>query len=204
MSLTRTTYLAIACFLLAGSTHTAAQSAVASGGGRLLMPAVPGSAGSHGAEESATFGARGLDWSDNASLQERASRKEPVLGGLLSWILPGLGSYYAGNSGHGTRHLVIWAGSIAVIVIGVSQTEDGFSTGSSDALILGGLAALVTNTVWAIITGVNDANAYNRQHNLASIVQPELKVLSTVSGSALEFHRSNGPRVGLQLVKIGF
>lgn len=47
------------------------------------------------------------------SEQRAAGEKSSVLAGVLSWLVfPGIGSYYAGNSGHGTRHVLVAVGSI--------------------------------------------------------------------------------------------
>jgi hypothetical protein len=112
---------------------------------------------------------------DQAQGPAPAVRKDPLVAGLLSWFLPGVGSFYAGKAGHGWRHLVIEAGAIAVAIVGVSQDgedtschsyPDGYEcttvTGPNWTLCLVGLGGMVVNSVWSIFTAVGDANNYNR------------------------------------------
>jgi hypothetical protein len=99
-----------------------------------------------------------------------AVRKDPLTAGLLSWLLPGVGSLYAGNSRHGVRHLVIEAGALVVTVIGAAQAVESVdcsgyyctTDSGSWTLYLIGLGGMVGNSVWSIFTAVGDANTHNR------------------------------------------
>lgn len=94
-------------------------------------------------------------------LHAQAPRKDPLVAGLLSaLVLPGLGSFYAGHSGHGIRHVAIEAAGIAV-VIGATRDGDIFTSSSASVGILG-LGVLLANAIWATVTAVDDAHAHNR------------------------------------------
>jgi hypothetical protein len=100
-------------------------------------------------------------------MQRPPSEKSPTLAALLSWLVwPGVGSYYAGNSGHGTRHVVISAVAVGTAIpLLVTCDNDGFCDFDNDTARLStvvGLAAVhVANEVWSIITAVNDAEDRN-------------------------------------------
>jgi hypothetical protein len=145
----------------------------------------------------------------NPVAQAGASTKSPALAAGLSLVLPlvlvnGIGSYYAGNSGHGTRHLLIGFGSFGVMVAGLGSCFDAFSNCSAEwAIALGG-GAYLANWVWGAVTAGLDAGAYNRRQSetRAARFEPRFEVLtaSTLSTSAApERHR-----LGLQLVRLAF
>lgn len=102
-----------------------------------------------------------------ADAAQAADRKDPLVAGILSWIFPGIGSFYAGNSGHGVRHVLIEVGGFGLLIAGVAAAEDEIlSTGDiqegSEGLLIAGVAVLLVNGVWSIIAAVGDANAHNR------------------------------------------
>ncbi len=84
----------------------------------------------------------------NPAAQTGTSTRSPVLAAGLSLVLPvvfvnGIGSYYAGNSGHGTRHLLIGFGSVGLMVAGLGTCFDAFSNCSADwAIAIGAVAYL--------------------------------------------------------------
>lgn len=123
--------------------------------------------------------------------------KSPFLAGALSGLLlPGLGSFYAGNSGHGVRHLAIAGVALVGVVVGAEQTGCSLEAGSSGCTLLDiSLGVYVVNWVWSIVVGVNDANDYNRSLNTAGLqVAPQLVAI-----------RSDGhTTIGLQVVRFGF
>jgi hypothetical protein len=82
-----------------------------------------------------------------------ADSKSPVLAGVLSFLIPGVGSFYAGNTNHGLVHLGIDLGAIVVMSAGFS----GNNQGAADV----GYFAYIGNWIWSIFTAVGDANAYN-------------------------------------------
>ena len=92
-----------------------------------------------------------------------ASRKDPAVAGILSLLIPGVGSYYAGNNTHGTVHLGIHVLSYALIVGSAVDCLESFSSDCSGQAtgVTVGYLALLTNGVWSIFTAVHDARATN-------------------------------------------
>ena len=90
------------------------------------------------------------------SFREEAG-KSPLLAGFLSLYIPGAGSFYAGNSGHGYRHLlgVPVAGGL-LFILGAGIGDAGVVPGYL------GLATLIGNWPWSVVTAVRDANDHNR------------------------------------------
>jgi hypothetical protein len=131
--------------------------------------------------------------------------KSPLLAGLLSWLVwPGVGSYYAGNSSHGTRHVAIsvvsLGGAIALIA---TCDSDGFCDFDHDAarlsVAIGLVAVYVGNSVWSIITAVSDAEEFNRQLTAGNVsFRPTLTRLTTPI-----LHQPLS-RLGLQVVNVRF
>ncbi len=81
--------------------------------------------------------------------------KSPVAAGLLSLVIPGVGSFYAGHSTHGFAHLGVHMGAALISMASCGQGKDSPCGGASDAAIL---VALV-NWPWSIVTAVRDARA---------------------------------------------
>jgi hypothetical protein len=125
------------------------------------------------------------------------SEKSPTTAGLLSGLVfPGVGSFYAGNSGHGIRHHAIGLVSAAGIQAGSDNCGLVFSSPDDNCTLLGISAGVfIINWIWSITSGVSDAKAYNvkvRQEGLQ--VKPELVAI-----------RSDGQTtIGLQLLRFGF
>ena len=153
----------------------------------------------------------------NPVAQAGTSTRSPVLAAGLSLVLPlvgvnGIGSYYAGNSGHGTRHLLIGFASAGVIFAGLASCLAGgprglFApdcSGAATASITIGVLAYLGNWVWSTVTAGLDAGAYNRRQSetRAARFEPRFEVLTafTLSTSAAPVQR----RVGLQLVRLAF
>jgi len=85
-----------------------------------------------------------------------AAHKSAVAAGVLSLWVPGMGSFYAGNTRHGWRHLGIHVASAGLVTAACHEGIDGCNgVGGIGAL------ALLGNFVWASITAVRDANAQN-------------------------------------------
>lgn len=85
-----------------------------------------------------------------------SDEKDPLLAGVLSFVVPGVGSFYAGNTRHGWTHLLIHAASYALLVSSATSTTNGKSAAGTAGL---GVAALLVNNVWSIFTAVSDAKA---------------------------------------------
>jgi hypothetical protein len=87
--------------------------------------------------------------------------KSPALAGVASYLLPGVGSWYAGNDQHARVH-----GAIA-LGLGLTGTAMGVGHDCYDLCVpntmLGGLVVLgyLTNAIWSIVTAVQDAHSYN-------------------------------------------
>lgn len=84
--------------------------------------------------------------------------KDPMIAGVLSLILPGAGSFYAGNSPHGIRHLAIEVASYAVLF---GACNPGSTVNGCGAALGLSYVALLGNTCWAIVTAVGDARKAN-------------------------------------------
>lgn len=146
--------------------------------------------------------------------QEHASagHKSPLLAGVLSYLLPGTGSFYAGNSRHGVRHLAIAAGAMTLAVSTGCGSDQGWGdfgcpNRGRGTLFLVGLAAYGVNAIWSIVTAVEDADAHNAPTGpgpqtgrvVGSLyVDPQIRILGTRSGTATK------AALGLQVGRLAF
>ena len=89
--------------------------------------------------------------------------KSAYVAGLLSFLLPGTGSFYAGNSTHGWTHLLIEGGAFAAGFL-VAQKCNG-ELGCGIEVITGVGVVLIGNQIWSIVTAVSDAHATKRSAN---------------------------------------
>jgi hypothetical protein len=100
-----------------------------------------------------------------ADLAQAADRKDPFIAGALSFVIPGLGSFYAGNQPHGWRHLLIHVGTYVVMLVSVNDCINDISVGNACSSHTGlwtvGALGLLANWVWGIFTAVGDAKAAN-------------------------------------------
>lgn len=129
-----------------------------------------------------------------SAMQQEPGRKSPGLAGVLSFfIFPGTGSFYAGNEGHGVRHLVIGVVTLGGVVAGAAAADDIEDPGFAVATISLGL--YLVNWIWGTVVAVTDAKAHNRALGSAAIqFAPELTVIESPGGDA----------IGLQLVRVSF
>ncbi len=107
-------------------------------------------------------------------------KRSGALAGILSAIIPGVGSFYAGNSTNGGIHLAVHLASIGVMVAGYSSACDNtfnICDESSGAFIVASSFAFVWfgNWVWSIVSGVNDASTYNRNVRREAAQQAQLE-----------------------------
>jgi hypothetical protein len=138
--------------------------------------------------------------------QAAEDHRSPLVAGVLSGVLPGVGSFYAGNSGHGIRHIVIWAGAGTVTMVGLAKfvaLDSG--SGSGVTLFLVGFSALAINDVWAIVTAVGDANAHNAEEGRRAgrvvgslYFDPQIRILGASTGTATK------TTFGLQVGRLAF
>jgi hypothetical protein len=131
------------------------------------------------------------------------TRKSPTLAGVASYVLPGVGSWYAGNGDHAAVH-----GAIA-LGIGVAGAVASSGSGCRELSCTGrnsvpfGLLVLayLTNEVWSTVTAVHDAQASNaRAERLRTgriDVAPALH-LAAPSGGATQ------PRIELRLLRVEY
>ena len=98
-----------------------------------------------------------------------AGEKSPAAAGALSLLIPGAGSYYAGNGLHGTIHLLTAVASLALLV--------GEAASCLPLIVYGSLSAesdkcnetagnvtagvYLVNWGWSIVTAVRDARSHN-------------------------------------------
>jgi hypothetical protein len=86
-------------------------------------------------------------------------QKNPTLAGLLSFVVPGLGSFYAGNPKAGAFHLVVHALSYALIVGAAIDCEN--HPCEMSAATGAGVLVMLANDVVSIFKAAGDAHAYN-------------------------------------------
>ncbi len=140
---------------------------------------------------------------DNAVALSMAAQgeKSPLLAGVLSWIIPGVGSFYAENSGHGIRHLAIQGVGVGLLIWGAVETDD---INDIHAAVGVGLVVVVVNGIWSIVVAVTDANAYNRSlGGSSSIFQPQLKVYTARQIGPPGVPQTTVDAIDLQILRIG-
>ncbi len=140
------------------------------------------------------------------ALQDGGEKSAALAGLLNGLILPGLGNFYAGNNGHGWRHLLIHVGGVGLLVIGAAAaTDDILSDGTVDegsfAVGYAGLAVVGINWIWSIFSGVGDANAANER---MAFTGPRLRSLTFASPTVRELVPQTNNRVGLELGSFSF
>ena len=104
-------------------------------------------------------------------LDSDANTKNPALAGVLSVVVPGLGSFYAGNTGHGIRHLAAVPIIIGVTALGLkgANKDDGEAEAAELLVLAGGIGLLLANSVWSVVTAVSDVNEYNRKLSIGRL-----------------------------------
>jgi len=143
----------------------------------------------------------------SVALPQSSGEKSAATAALLNaLLLPGIGNFYAGNSGHGLRHLGLALGGSAVVVVGIGvwNADDDWERG--DEIIWTGLAIVAGNWVWSIFSGIEDARAAGRpgrSNGVTSLLQPKLVPLGLPSAvgdtPGVATHR-----LGLQLLRVTF
>lgn len=129
--------------------------------------------------------------------------KSPVLAGVASYFLPGVGSWYAGNDHHARVHGGIAFG-LGVVGMGVGMVGDCFelSCKKPAANVVASLVVIgyLTNSIWSTVTAVRDAQAHNERAGLQTgrlEVAPELRVIPAVGDVARWRAAMRVLRVGL-------
>ena len=87
--------------------------------------------------------------------------KSPALAGVASYLLPGVGSWYAGNDHHARVHGAIALG-LGITGMVMTAGRDCYDMCMPPTL-LGALVffGYVTNDVWSVVTAVRDAHSHN-------------------------------------------
>lgn len=112
---------------------------------------------------------------------ERRGEKSPAVAGILSAVLPGAGSLYAGSTGHGIRHLVMIPGIIGATWLGleIANKDSGEAEAAEYAVLVGGAALLLANGIWSVFTAVDDAHDHNRAVRLGRLrIEPGVRALA--------------------------
>lgn len=101
-----------------------------------------------------------------AAPMAEGSPRSAALAGAASFLLPGLGSFYASHPTHGLVHMAIHLGAGTLALAGTVSCA--IAWGGTTDCEEGGMqvvaAVWLVNWGWAIVTGVNDAKAYNARH----------------------------------------
>lgn len=153
---------------------------------------------------------------------EGVEHKEPALAGVLSFLLPGVGSFYAGNNTHGTIHLGAEVAIYAVAVAAAVKTIDNASSCNTYSCVnnasssftttaLVGYGALVVNDIWSIFTAMSDANVHNnatvptnsKPGHIVGSLYFDPSVLTLPSHAPVTGVRS-APNTGYQLGSVSF
>ena len=141
-------------------------------------------------------------------VQQAVGRKSPALAGVLSWLIPGTGSFYAGNSGHGTRHLVLGVITIGGVFAGLSSAcEDGVCDADDSGIAIAAVSLLgaAVNGIWGIITAVGDAHEHNDGLAANALqIAPSLRVLTSRAPAGPSGPIANRSRVGLSVLRLSF
>lgn len=89
--------------------------------------------------------------------------KSAYVAGLLSFLLPGAGSFYAGNATHGWTHMLIEGGTFGAGFL-VAHSCNG-ELGCGIEVLTGVGAVLIGNQIWSVVTAVLDAHATKHPAN---------------------------------------
>lgn len=92
---------------------------------------------------------------NSPTVPAESEAKSPVAAGILSLLMPGVGSFYAGNSRHGFVHFGVAVGSMFVGMASCGQGKDAPCGGAS----VGAILINLVNWPWSIVTAVRDARA---------------------------------------------
>ena len=142
------------------------------------------------------------------TLRQSSGEKNPAVAALLNALLfAGIGNFYAGNSGHGLRHVALAVGGGAVLLVGAGKVY-GEGQNAGDGLFVAGLLVVSGNWVWSIFSGIGDAQAAGRPGGgpgggAASMIQPKLS-LRGLPGAVGDPRGVTTHRLGLQLLHVAF
>lgn len=97
------------------------------------------------------------------------NKYSPLVAGVASYFLPGLGQFYCGDEARGTAFLVGYSVAISTMVVGMVMWYSDIWLGVNNpfglALVaVGGLSA-ITIQIWSTVDAVNLAQTKNRAHS---------------------------------------
>jgi hypothetical protein len=107
-----------------------------------------------------------------------SSRKDPLVAGVLEWVLPTAGYAYAGNWKKGVAPGVLRYGGAVVVLLAI-PFMDGSSSVTCNAQCITGAAMAITGVVWGTAGSVNTAKGHNAR------VSGSASFLPTPSGTGL-------------------
>ena len=141
-------------------------------------------------------------------LQPVGTRKEPILAGWASAILPGAGSFYAGNNRHGVIHAGVALASLVVMVAGTGAC---YTADCGGGMATVGYLGYLVNDVWSIFTAVSDANTFNAKGATPGgrvvgqlFLDPELHVVVASRASRATRVPSQGAELQVQVLSWKF
>lgn len=141
-------------------------------------------------------------------LPQSTGEKSAAVAGLLNaLVFPGIGNFYAGNHGHGLRHvgIAVGGGVVAFAVIVLDDADDDDDVGR--AVFLAAAVVVTGNWVWSIASGIKDAQAAGRPGGSGGAVTFVLRPQLVPLGLPHTAGYSPGMvkhRLGLQLVRVTF
>lgn len=131
--------------------------------------------------------------------------KSPVLAGVASYFLPGVGSWYAGNDHHASVHgrIALGLGAAALVTSAVGDCfELACKEEASNAILGVVIVAYTINEIWATVTAVRDAQAYNeRTERLRTATRLDVTPSVWIAASPVDATRW---RVELRVLRLGF
>ena len=82
-------------------------------------------------------------------LRADSGEKSAYVAGMLSFLVPGAGSFYAGNSTHGWTHMLIEVGTFGAGLV-VARSCNG-ELGCGIEVLTGVGAVLIGNQIWSVV-----------------------------------------------------
>lgn len=111
--------------------------------------------------------------------QQSFDRRDPTTAGWLSFLWPGVGSFYAGANGHGWAHLGVSLAAVYGVAMGAASKcvptrfENCQSANAQTNAIVGSaLGVALVNQIWSIFTAASDARTHNDANGLALQAAP--------------------------------
>lgn len=86
----------------------------------------------------------------------------PVLAGVASYIIPGVGHFYCNENKRGTAFLSGYVGGILVMASGVVTAS--FSNDAGEVLLVGGALCTVGLQIWSSVDAVRVAKVKNLEY----------------------------------------